>query len=68
MNTFHIVVDSTLYGTGSTPEEALSTAQKYGIDTNLTLNDLIDNTNGKRHQVTNRDVVLRENLDDVYIP
>ncbi len=65
---FHIVCDGTLFGSGSTPEDALANSQQFGVDVDLTLDDLVDNTNGRRHRVTSRDVVLRDNLDDVYIP
>ena len=64
----NIVVDGTLFGSGDTPEDALLNAQQFGVDEDLTLDDLVDNTNGKQHQVTSSDVVLRDNLDDVYIP
>tara|TARA_R100001594_G_scaffold6456_3_gene18329 strand:- start:3091 stop:3309 length:219 start_codon:yes stop_codon:yes gene_type:complete len=66
-NNFHIVHDSMLFGSGSTPEDALANSQQFGVDADLTLYDLVDNTNGRRHQVTSRDVVLRDNLDDVCI-
>ena len=65
INNFHIVHDSMLFGSGSTPEDALRQAYKFGVDADLTLDSIVDNTNGKRHQVTSRDVVLRDNLDDV---
>ena len=65
INNFHIVHNSMLFGSGSTPEDALRQAYKFGVDADLTLDDIVDNTNGKRHQVTSRDVVLRDNLDDV---
>ena len=34
----------------------------------MTVEDLIDNTKGKRHQVTNLDVVLTDTLAGVYVP
>ena len=67
MNFFYIVHDSMLLGSGLAPEKALLNAQQFGVDPDLTLDDLVDNTNGRRHQVTNRDVVLRDNLNDVCI-
>ena len=67
INNFHIVHNSMLFGSGSTPEDALANSQQFGVDADLTLDDLVDNTNGRRHQVTSRDVVLRDNLDDVCI-
>ena len=68
INNFHIVHNSMLFGSGFTPEDALANSQQFGVNADLTLDDIVDNTNGKRHQVTSRDVVLRDNLDDVYIP
>mgnify|MGYP003388864527 CR=1 FL=1 len=65
---FHIVCDGTLFSSGSTPKDALANAQQFGVNANLTLDDIVDNTSGRWHQVTSRDVVLRDNLDDVYIP
>ena len=56
-----------LLGSGLAPEDALLNAQQFGVDPDLTLDDLVDNTNGRRHQVTNMDVVLRDNLNDVCI-
>lgn len=67
MNFFYIVHDSMLLGSGFAPEDALLNAQQFGVDADLTLDDLVDNTNGRRHRVTSRDVVLRDNLDDVCI-
>lgn len=64
---FHIVAEGTLFGSGATPEDALFDAKRFGVEEDLTLDDLVDNTNGQRHQVTSRDVVLRDNLDDVWI-
>ena len=65
INNFHIVHNSMLFGSGPTPEDALANAQQFGVAADLTLDSIVDNTNGKRHQVTSRDVVLRDNLDDV---
>ena len=64
---YYIVANDTLFGQGRTPEVALENAITYGVD-DMTVEDLIDNTKGKRHQVTNLDVVLTDTLSGVYVP
>jgi len=72
---FYVVVDDVLFGSGDTPQAALTDAQQWGVDGSLILEDLIDNRsalifwgNVTRNEVTSRDVVLRDELLDVYIP
>ena len=75
---YYIVMDNTLYGQGQTPESALEDAMNYGDFDDMTVDDLIDNTEGRRHQVTNLDVVLTDRLrntkltskyeSEVYVP
>tara|TARA_R110002020_G_C16156603_1_gene763054 strand:- start:165 stop:368 length:204 start_codon:yes stop_codon:yes gene_type:complete len=67
MSLYYIVMGGTLYGQGRTPESALEDAITYGVD-DMTADDLINNTQGKRHQVTNLDVVLTDTLAGVYVP
>ena len=75
---YYIVMDNTLYGQGQTPESALEDAMNYGDFDDMTVDDLIDNTEGRRNQVTNLDVVLTDRLrntkltskyeSEVYVP
>ena len=65
---YYIVMGDTLYGQGQTPQSALGDAMIYGDFDDMTVDDLIDNTEGKRHQVTNLDVVLTDTLAGVYVP
>ncbi len=65
---FFIVQNGLLWGVGRTPEAALRDACSYSSEFGaIRLRDVIDNTNGRQHHVTNLDVVLRDNLIDVVV-